>query len=166
MQRARTWPWLLLAAAVIGLDQLSKSLATAALQYGVPVPVLPGFNLTLLHNTGAAFSLFADGSGWQRWVFIGIAAGVSVWIWTMLRQAPAGARWMPLALALVLGGALGNCWDRAVLGHVIDFVQLCYETNCFPAFNIADSAISVGAAMIILDMFRSAKPATTGAHVE
>ncbi len=166
MQPVRTWPWLLLAAAVVGIDQASKSLATAALAYGVPLAVLPGFNFTLLHNTGAAFSMFADGSGWQRWVFIGIAVGVSGWIYLMLRQATAGARWVPLALAMVLGGALGNCWDRALLGYVIDFVQLCYETSCFPAFNIADSAISVGAAMIIIDMFRPSREPTAGAHVE
>lgn len=151
---ARTWPWLLLAGIVVALDQLSKALIVATLSYGVQNPVLPGFNLTLLHNTGAAFSMLAEGSGWQRWLFIGIAVGVSGWIFVMLRQSPRGARWMPLALALVLGGALGNCWDRAMLGYVVDFVQLCWRTSCFPAFNVADSAISVGAVMIILDMLR------------
>jgi signal peptidase II len=166
MAHARTWPWLLLAVSVIALDQATKALAVAALTYGVPAPVFPGFNLTLLHNTGAAFSMLADGSGWQRWVFIGIAVAVSGWIYSMLRQAPAGARWMPLALALVLGGALGNCWDRALLGYVVDFIQLCYRASCFPAFNIADSAISVGAAMIIIDMLRPGSGPTAGAHAE
>ena len=157
------WPWLSLAAAIVGLDQLSKLFAASGLSYGVPLQVLPGFNLTLLHNTGAAFSIFADGSGWQRWMFIGIAAVVSVWIVSMLKQVPAGARWMPLALTLVLGGALGNCWDRVALGYVIDFVQLCYDTRCFPAFNVADSAISVGAAMIIIDMIKPSSGPATGA---
>lgn len=166
MARARTWPWLLLALVIIALDQATKALAVGALSYGVPAPVFPGFNLTLLHNTGAAFSMLADGSGWQRWVFIGIAVAVSGWIFSMLRQSPVGARWMPLALALVLGGALGNCWDRALLGYVIDFIQLCYRASCFPAFNIADSAISVGAAMIIIDMLRPGSGSTTGAHAE
>lgn len=150
----RHWPWLLLAVGVIVLDQSSKALVVASLDYGVQNPVFPGFNLTLLHNTGAAFSMLADGSGWQRWLFIVIAVVVSGWIVVMLRQTPAGTRWMPTALGLVLGGALGNCWDRAMLGYVVDFIQVCYRASCFPAFNVADSAISVGAAMIILDMFR------------
>ncbi len=152
--RLRTWPWLLLAACVVVLDQLSKSLAVTHLSYGVQNPVLPGFNLTLLHNTGAAFSMFADEAGWQRWLFVAIAIGVSAWIYASLRRMERGARWLPLAFTLVLGGALGNCWDRAVLGYVIDFVQLCWRTRCFPAFNLADSAITVGAAMIIVDMLR------------
>jgi len=166
MRGARIRAWLSLAAAIVGLDQLCKLLAVRALDYGIPLPVVPGFNLTLLHNTGAAFSMFADGSGWQRWMFIVIAAVVSVWIISMLRQSPAGARWMPLALTLVLGGALGNCWDRIVLGYVVDFVQLCYDTRCFPAFNVADSAISVGAAMIIIDMIRPSSGPAAGAHAE
>ncbi len=160
----KVWPWLLLAACIVALDQASKLLVVAALDYGVQNPVLPGFNLTLLHNTGAAFSMFADGSGWQRWLFIAIAVGVSVWIYVMLRRMPAGARWMPLAFTLVLAGALGNCWDRATLGYVVDFVQLCWDTRCFPAFNVADSAITVGAAMIILDMLRPAADPQTGSQ--
>ena len=151
---ARTWPWLLLALLVIAFDQVTKTTAVASLRYGMPAPVFPGFNLTLLHNTGAAFSMLAEGSGWQRWLFILIAVGVSAWIVAMLRQTVPGARWMPSALALVLGGALGNCWDRATLGYVVDFIQVCYRTSCFPAFNLADSAITVGAAMIIFDMLR------------
>ncbi len=166
MRGTRLWPWLSLAAALVGLDQLCKLLAASQLSYGIPLPVFPGFNLTLLHNTGAAFSMFADGSGWQRWMFIGIATVVSVWIVSMLRQSPAGTRWMPLAFTLVLGGALGNCWDRVALGYVIDFVQLCYDTRCFPAFNVADAAISVGAAMIIIDMIRPSSGPAAGAHAD
>jgi len=164
MRGARLGAWLALAATIVGLDQFCKWLAASQLDYGVPLPVFPGFNLTLLHNTGAAFSMFADGSGWQRWMFIGIAGVVSAWIVSMLRQSPAGARWMPLALTFVLGGALGNCWDRVVLGYVIDFVQLCYDARCFPAFNVADSAISAGAAMILLDMIRPSSSPAAGAH--
>lgn len=162
LRSAQLAAWLVFAAGVVALDQALKSLAASHLEYGIPLPVFPGFNLTLLHNTGAAFSMFADGSGWQRWLFVAIAAAVSTWVVAMLRQSPAGARWMPLAFTLVLGGALGNCWDRVSLGYVIDFVQLCYEARCFPAFNVADSAITLGAAMIILDMFRSSTDAQRG----
>ncbi len=160
----KTWPWLMLAACIVALDQVSKLVVVTVLDYGVQNPVLPGFNLTLLHNTGAAFSMFADGSGWQRWLFIVIAVGVSCWIYAMLKRQSAGARWMPLAFTLVLGGALGNCWDRATLGYVVDFVQLCWRARCFPAFNVADSAITVGAAMIILDMLRSSAEPKAGAQ--
>jgi signal peptidase II len=163
MSRRAVLPvWLGLAGFIVVLDQLSKSAATQHLEYGVPLKVLPGFNLTLLHNTGAAFSMFADAAGWQRWFFIAIAVAVSVWVVGMLREAPQAARWMPLALTLVLGGALGNCWDRVALGYVVDFVQLCYEARCFPAFNVADSAITLGATMIIFDMFRSRTDARQG----
>lgn len=158
----RTWPWLLLAVCIVTLDQVSKLAVVASLEYGVQNPVVPGFNLTLLHNTGAAFSMLADGAGWQRWLFIAIAIGVSAWIYTLLTRMPASARWMPLAFTLVLGGALGNCWDRVMLGYVVDFVQLCWRTRCFPAFNVADSAITAGAVMIILDMLRPAPESGSG----
>lgn len=154
-RNARLAAWLGLAGGIVALDQGAKAVASRCLDYGVPLPVVPGFNLTLLHNTGAAFSMFADASGWQRWVFVAIAAAVSAWVIGTLRRAPATARWMPLALTLVLGGALGNCWDRVLLGYVVDYVQLCYRPYCFPAFNVADSAITLGAAMIMLDTFRS-----------
>lgn len=150
----RTWrriaPWLALALALSVADQGLKLLASGTLDYGVPNPVLPGFNLTLLHNTGAAFSLLDGASGWQRWFFTGIAvvvgAGIVVWLATL---AP-GQRWAPLALALILGGAAGNLVDRLRLGYVVDFIQVYYAEWYWPAFNLADAAICVGAAMLIL----------------
>lgn len=146
----RLVPWLAFALVLCAADQALKLLATAELHYAVPVPVLPGFNLTLLHNTGAAFSLLDGASGWQRWFFTGIAlvvgAGVVIWLATL---AP-GQRWAPLALALILGGAAGNVVDRVRLGYVVDFIQLYYESWYWPAFNLADAAICVGAVMLVL----------------
>lgn len=145
-----TSKWLLLAAAIVMLDQASKLVAVRLLDYGVPLPLFPGFNFTLLHNTGAAFSVLAGASGWQRWLFCALAVIVSVVIVHMLRAAGPRARWLPGGLTLLLGGALGNLWDRLTLGYVIDFIQLYYDRWYWPAFNVADSAISIGAVMLIL----------------
>lgn len=144
-----------LAALLIGVDQGVKHWVTSSLQYGVPNPVLPGFfNLTLLHNTGAAFSLLANAPGWQRWLFTGVAVVVVAWIVVSLRRLPPDSRWSASALTLIMAGAVGNCWDRVIDGYVTDYVQLCYQQACFPAFNVADSAITVGAAMVMVDMLR------------
>ena len=131
------------------LDQVTKGMATAHLQYGIPWPVIPGFNLTLLHNTGAAFSLLDDAAGWQRWMFTGIALVVSVIIVFWMRQLEARDRLALAALALILGGALGNVIDRLRLGYVVDFIQWYYQQWSWPAFNIADSAIFVGVIVLI-----------------
>jgi signal peptidase II len=152
----RTHPaaWLWLSAAVIGLDQATKFLATRFLDLYERVEVLPVLDFTLLHNTGAAFSLLAQASGWQRPFFITLALVVSValvvWIW----RTPRGEKLLPFALALILGGALGNVIDRIWHGYVIDFIHAHWGDAYFPAFNIADSAITVGAALLILDAFR------------
>ncbi len=142
--------WLGLALVVVVLDQATKLAAAAWLEYGVPLAVLPGFNLTLLHNTGAAFSLFHDQSGWQRWFFAGIALIVGIVVVLWLNRLDRRERWAPFALALILGGAAGNLIDRLYLGYVIDFIQIYYDRWAWPAFNVADSAISVGAVMLIL----------------
>lgn len=144
--------WLWLSAAVVAMDQATKYLATAYLRLYEPVSVLPLVNLTLMHNTGAAFSLLDRAGGWERWLFIGLAVVVSVAIIAWLRRLPVRAYWTAAGLALVLGGALGNLWDRLSQGYVIDFVDVYYGQWHWPAFNVADSAISVGAAMLI---FRS-----------
>lgn len=145
---------------IIILDLWTKYLASTHLEYAVPVPVyslfdsLTGFNLTLLHNTGAAFSFLATESGWQRWFFITLAicvsAGLSVWL-TRLRDD----KWVALSVSLILGGAIGNLYDRATLGYVVDFLHFYWGDYHFPAFNIADTAISIGAALMVLDIFRN-----------
>lgn len=147
--------WLWLAAAVVAADQLTKWLAAHYLPYATPVPLTPFLNLTLVHNTGAAFSFLSTASGWQRWLFTGLAAGVSGVIVAWLRRLPAQARWQAAALALVLGGALGNLIDRVVHGYVVDFIDFHYLQWHFPAFNLADSAITVGAALLVVDLLRT-----------
>jgi len=154
----RPWPlwlWYALALWVIVLDQASKHLAEGLLEYAQPQAVTAWFNLTLQYNTGAAFSFLSDAGGWQRWFFTGIALLISGVLVVWLYRLPRVQRLLPLSLALILGGAVGNLWDRVVLGHVVDFISLHYAGYYFPAFNLADSAITVGAACMILDSFRS-----------
>ncbi len=141
--------WLWLSAVVVALDQASKFMAEHSLEYGVPVAVLPSFNLTLAYNRGAAFSFLSDAAGWQRWFFIAVAGFAVVVLVAWLRKLAPAQRWTAVGLALILGGALGNLIDRIWLGHVIDFIQLYYRSFYWPAFNIADSAITVGAGMLI-----------------
>lgn len=143
--------WLLLAAVVIVLDQWTKHLATASLELYRPVPVTTWFNLTLAHNTGAAFSFLADGGGWQRWLFIVAASAISVFLVIWLWRLPLVARALPVALMLLLGGAIGNLIDRVSLGYVVDFIDLHYGGRHWPAFNIADSAIVVGVILMLLE---------------
>ncbi len=142
--------WLAVAAAVCLLDQLTKLAATTYLEYGLPRAVMPGFNLTLLHNTGAAFSLLNDAAGWQRWLFSAIAVVVASGVVWWLAHMDRSDRWEACALVLILGGALGNLIDRLRFGYVVDFIQIYYRQYSFPAFNIADSAITVGACMMLL----------------
>lgn len=150
--------WLGLAAIIILLDQGTKYLASSLLELHVPVVVLPFLDLTLMHNRGAAFSFLSDAGGWQRWLFSGLSMLVSAFIVVWLRRIPRGQLWLPCALALVLGGALGNLWDRLTLGVVVDFIDLHYQGWHWPAFNIADSAISVGAVMLLISAFRGEVP--------
>jgi signal peptidase II len=147
LQRTHPAAWLWLSVAVIVLDQATKFLVARFLDLYERVEVLPVLDFTLLHNTGAAFSILAGASGWQRWFFIVLAGAVSlalvVWLWRL----PRGDRLIAVALALVLGGALGNL-------IVVDFIHAHWGAAYFPAFNIADSAITIGAALLILDAFR------------
>lgn len=147
------WSWLSLL--VIVLDQLTKLWAGSALNYGEPVAVVPFVNLTLLHNTGAAFSFLSEAGGWQRWFFALVALVISAVILVWMRRLPTAKVWLAVSLALVLGGALGNVWDRIYLGYVVDFIDVYYQDWHWPAFNLADSAISVGAVMLIIDSLRS-----------
>lgn len=152
--------WLWLTALVIAIDLGTKAMATAMLSYGVPVPVFPMFNLTLLHNTGAAFSFLAEAAGWQRWFFVVLAIAVSGVLTYWLRNLQRHETWTAIAIALILGGALGNVYDRVVHGYVVDFLHFYWQNWHFPAFNMADTAITIGAAMMVLDVFR--KPADSG----
>lgn len=149
--------WLWVSALVVVLDRLTKVAASAVLELHRPVAVFPGLNLTLTYNTGAAFSLLSDAGGWQRWFFVVLALAASAVILFWLRMLPARNRWLGGALALVLGGALGNLWDRLAHGYVIDFIDAYYRDWHWPAFNLADAAISVGAILLVLDGFRPAR---------
>lgn len=144
-------PWLWLSALVIVLDQFSKWLAETHLVPHQPLGLLPSLNLTLMYNTGAAFSFLSDAGGWQRWLFTGLAVIVSVGLVIWLARLPVRQYTVAAALALILGGALGNVIDRVRLGHVIDFIQVYYSDWYFPAFNAADSAITLGVMLLLLD---------------
>ncbi len=154
--------WLWLSVLVIALDQLTKLWASSGLTYAEPVAVIPFFNLTLMHNTGAAFSFLSSAGGWQRWFFTVVALFVSVVIVLWLRRLEAAQRWLAAALALILGGALGNVWDRLVHGYVVDFLDFYYAQWHWPAFNIADSAIFIGAVMLLIDAFFGERKANAG----
>lgn len=154
----RNLHWLWLSLAVLVLDLWSKSLVVAHLHLYQRIEVLPFFNITLAYNSGAAFSFLAEAGGWQRWFFTAIAVVASVVIIGWLLKLR-GERLVGTALALVLGGALGNLWDRVTLGHVVDFFDFHWAGYHFPAFNVADSAITVGAILLILDMLRGGKTA-------
>jgi len=168
--------YLWLSAAVVAVDQVTKWLAVKFLLGRPPLEILPGFDLQLVYNTGAAFGLLDDAGGWQNGFFIAVALVVCVFISNMLRRLQPDEVQGAVALALILGGAIGNLIDRMMFGHVIDFIQMYYPgSSCligfsaiqysgqavcvWPAFNIADSAIFLGAACLIIDMFKESKNA-------
>jgi signal peptidase II len=151
----RVLPWLALAALLALADQASKSAISASLRIGEAREVTGFFNLVLAHNRGAAFSFLSDAGGWQRTLFIGIAVLATAVIVAMLLRH-SGERLFSAGLALILGGALGNLWDRIVLGYVVDFLDFHALGWHFWAFNLADSAITVGAGLLILDGLRPA----------
>lgn len=147
--------WLfLLAGVIVMLDQLTKALASAHLEYGVPETVFRGFDLLLAHNTGAAFSSFADAGGWQRWGLAGVAVAASIFITVWMTRLQRRQVLLGAALACILGGALGNLYDRVVLGYVVDFISVYYGQWRFATFNIADVALNVGAFLIVLDIIK------------
>ena len=150
----KTRSWLVLAALIVVADQLTKYAVTRSFAVGETVAVAPFLNLVLVYNPGAAFSFLSDHSGWQRWLFIAIALAASAWIVYLLARYP-HQRPFALALSLVLAGAIGNVIDRIAVGAVIDFADFHAWGHHWPAFNVADSAISVGAALLILDSFRA-----------
>jgi len=157
--------WLILSSLVIILDQWGKYAIGSHLEYGEAYAVTPFFNLVLAHNQGAAFSFLNDAGGWQRWLLSALAIAASVWIVQLLRKRQHyGHRQQKLfclALALILGGALGNLVDRIAYGYVVDFLDFHWNQNHFPAFNLADSAITCGAALLLWESFVN-KPALPG----
>jgi len=152
-------PWLWLSVVIFVIDQVSKFWFDNNLAMYQQIVVIPDyFSWTLLYNTGAAFSFLADAAGWQRWFFAAVAVGVSVVLVIWLKRLKPEETWLALALAMVLGGALGNLVDRVVFGHVVDFILLHWQQQWyFPAFNVADMAITGGAILLALDMFKSDK---------
>jgi len=154
----RLAPWLAIALAVIVLDQLAKGIVRASLPLHDGRTLAPFLNIVHVHNSGAAFSFLAGAAGWQRWFFIalGLAAAVFI-VWLLMRHGT--QRLFALALALILGGAIGNVIDRVLHGYVIDFVQVHWRDWYFPSFNVADSAITIGAAFLILDELRRVRGA-------
>ena len=156
MNIERTHPaaWLWLSAIIVALDQATKFLVARFFDLYERVEVLPILDFTYVRNTGAAFSMLAGASGWQRWLFIGLGATMSavlaVWLWRL----PRGKRMIAISLALILGGAIGNVLDRIMHGFVIDFIHAHWHGAYFPAFNVADSAITLGAICLILDELR------------
>ena len=155
-----TGKWLAFAALLVVLDQLTKYLAVQAIAPGSSVPLLPFLSLVLTYNTGAAFSFLAGESGWQRWFFAAIAVAASALIIWLLHRHRKEA-FLCIGLTLILGGAIGNLVDRVLVGAVVDFVLLYWRQYQWPAFNVADSCITIGAAMLIWDSLRqSRKPGT------
>lgn len=158
--------WVWLTVIIIILDQLSKVWISQSLDLRQSINLIAGLDLTLVHNTGAAFSFLSNAGGWQRWFFIVLSSSVSIALLIWIYQLPVRRRWLASALALVLGGALGNLWDRIVYGYVIDFIDVYYQDWHWPAFNIADSAITIGAVMLVIDAFWFDKAFVNTAHIE
>ena len=151
-------PWLAIAAIVVVVDQLTKMLIVQAFQLGESHTVAPFFNIVRWHNTGAAFSFLAHAAGWQRWFFVALGLAATTFIVWLLRRH-GSQRVFSAALALILGGALGNVIDRLLHGYVIDFIQVHWGSAYFPSFNVADSAITIGAGLLILDELRRVRRA-------
>ena len=154
--------WLWLSVITIILDQLTKYIAEAELLLHQPVAMFPGFNFTLMYNKGAAFSFLSEAGGWQRIFFVILSTAISIFLFFWLKQITQddeqkNNNLLQIAISFILGGAIGNLIDRALTGEVVDFIQVYYTTHYFPAFNIADSAITLGAGLLILDMILESK---------
>jgi signal peptidase II len=146
--------WLWLSALIVVADQLTKAIIVLNFALYDRVQLLPVFGITRLHNTGAAFSFLAEAGGWQRWFFVIIAVVVTALVCVWLKRMPhKGQGWLAASLALIVGGAVGNVIDRVFRGHVIDFLSFHWDRWFFPAFNVADAAITVGAVILLIDTF-------------
>ena len=161
----RPWLGLLTAIIVVALDQWTKQITISELEYRIPMMVTSWFDWMLTYNTGAAFSFLADAGGWQRWFLTGIAVTVSVFIVVWLFRLKPADRGLVLPLGLILGGGMGNLIDRVQLGHVVDFISLHYEHRYWPAFNLADSAITLGAGWWLINEFWCRTSSRKEAHV-
>lgn len=148
----KKWPWFLLSLVVILIDQWSKYWAETHFIPYQPEHVFPMVNFTLAYNTGAAFSFLSGTGGWHRWFFAGFSVVMSLILIAWLIRLPAQAKLQALAVSLILGGAVGNLYDRAMLGHVIDFIDVYYQNHHWPVFNLADSAICIGAFFLLIDL--------------
>lgn len=151
----KNWPWFILSFFVLVLDQLTKYWVSLVLIPYQPKPVLPLINLTLAYNTGAAFSFLSGTGGWHRWFFtvfsIVMSLALAIWLYRM----PAKDKTQAAAVALILGGAVGNLLDRAVMGYVTDFIDIFYQNHHWPVFNIADTAICIGAFLLLVDLCKN-----------
>lgn len=153
------WLWLSLLAVI--LDQASKLAIAGSMQLYQSIEIVPYFNLTYVHNTGAAFSFLSEAGGWQRWFFAGLALVISVVIAVWLARLKRHETLLAVALSLILGGAIGNLIDRLAYGYVIDFLDVYYQTWHWPAFNIADSAITLGVVLMLVESFGLGKSEDT-----
>ena len=150
--------WLWLSAFVVVADQATKALIVTTFELYDRVQVLPIFGITRLHNTGAAFSFLASAGGWQRWFFVAIAIAVTALVCVWLKRMPrTGESWLAASLSLIVGGAIGNVLDRLFRGHVVDFLSFHWERWFFPAFNVADAAITAGAVILLIESFFDGK---------
>jgi signal peptidase II len=153
--------WLWLSGLVVVLDQITKLVADSQLVFHRPVAVFPGFSFTLLYNEGAAFSFLSDAGGWQRWFFMLLSLVISLVLILWLRSVDKHKLFLAAGIALILGGAVGNLIDRSLYGYVIDFIDVYYRQYHWPAFNLADSAITLGAALLIIDLLLERKTQQT-----
>lgn len=153
--KSNGWVFLWISVIVLILDQWTKTIASSRLDLYVPNKVTEFFNLTLMHNEGVAFSILANQSGWQRYFIAVVASAIVIWLLYWLWNNARSMKLQNTALVLVIGGALGNIWDRVLLGYVVDFIEVHYNGYYWPAFNVADSAITLGAILLIIDAFKN-----------
>ncbi len=153
--------WLWLSVIAVALDQASKLMIIASMKLYESIALLPGFNLVHVRNTGAAFSFLSDAGGWQRWFFAILALIISVVLTVWLARLKNNEVLLAIALSLVLGGAIGNLIDRVAYGYVVDFLDVYYQSWHWPAFNVADSAITLGVALMLLESFGVGRPKPT-----
>lgn len=154
--------WLWLTALTVILDQVTKQMVVASMRLYESIAVIPFFNITYVHNTGAAFSFLSDAGGWQRWFFASLAFVVSVVISVWLARLKKNEVLLSVSLSLILGGAIGNLIDRLLYGYVIDFLDVYYKTWHWPAFNVADSAITLGVVLLLMESSGIGRPPEEG----